>query len=121
MKSVMGSVCSRSSGPKGMKRVSKSATAPEAVPKSAVPIPEPPSWISLSYIPDVGPGYDAAAEWCVGVCKIPVTGVTIKKAVINRKLPRTILTGKMWFSTADLWAYLMGERGYPGGDPAVAR
>ncbi len=100
--------------------MSKTSTAPDEVPIVAPLPPDPPSDVRLSYVPDI-PQYDGAAQWCNEHLGVPVTGVTIKKAVRNRALPRTILMGRMYFSSQDLWNWLMSRRGFPADDEAVDR
>lgn len=83
------------------------------------PPPDPPAGVTVDYRPTLD--YEAAARWCTEVLGIPMTARTLKKAVMNGKLPRTILMGKLRISTADLWAYLMGLRGFPADRLAVSR
>ncbi|ODQ89953.1 hypothetical protein [Mycolicibacterium holsaticum] len=73
------------------------------------PYPPEPAEFNLSDLPLLK-GKAAAAEWVIEALGMPCSVVTIEKALAKGKLSSSLYQGAIWFSTRDLWRWMMSHR-----------
>ena len=67
-------------------------------------VPEPPTWLSLSPVPDKS--VETAVNWYRGI-GVHVTERWLKSVTDRRELMCRIVAGKRCYSTAELWRFIV--------------
>jgi|SRR5271166_364683 len=68
-------------------------------------VAEPPTWLSLSHIPDKS--VKDAVEWYWGIGVTTVTERWLKAVTDRRELACRIIAGRRMYSTAELWRFIV--------------
>ena len=72
--------------------------------ESPVCVPEPPTWLSLSHVPDKS--VKDAVEWYRGI-GVDVTERWLKSVTGRRELVCRIVAGRRMYSTEELWRFIV--------------
>lgn len=67
-------------------------------------IPSPPSGVTLNPIPNKTMA--EAAAWCAETLEVPVTERYLKNCADSRELRVSLIGGKRYVSTAELWRFI---------------
>jgi hypothetical protein len=72
-------------------------------------LPPEPADLNLSDLPTVK-GKDGAVCWFRDVLGVPISMNSVIQNTNNRRLASSLLGGAVWYSTRDLWRFVMEQR-----------
>ena len=75
--------------------------------RTTISLPPPPPGLEVSCVPRIK-GKRAAWEWINNELGVPLTLNHVVTASNAKEIPRTIIRGAIYFSTQDLYSWVMG-------------